>query len=102
MAFSLFGKRDKGTELEPESAEPEVSPAPEPSRRGLFGFGQRPSVSDETAAEEPARRSFFDRMRQAVTRTRETLSESISSVVHSLPVFEWSKYYDSFAGSESC
>ena len=36
---------------------------------------------DEAPAEEPARRGFFDRMKQAVTRTRESFSESISSVV---------------------
>src|ERR1700760_684665 len=52
MAFSLFGKRDKN----PES--PETS-QPEPQER----------------------RGFFDRMKQAVTRTRETLSSSISSVI---------------------
>ena len=53
MAFSLFGKRDK---LEQE---------PQP------------------AALEPAeqKRGFFDRMKQAVTRTRESFTESISSVI---------------------
>src|SRR5580765_8000490 len=52
MVFSsLFGKRS----AEPEQPE---SPAPEPERRGLF-----------------------DRMRQAVTRTRESLSDSIGSVI---------------------
>jgi fused signal recognition particle receptor len=51
MAFSLFGKRDK-------------DPGP------------------ETPAEAvPERRSFFDRMKQAVTRTRESLSDSIGSVI---------------------
>jgi len=51
MAFSLFGKRDKT---------PETPATPTP---------------------EPTSRSFFDRMKQAVTRTRETLAESIGSVV---------------------
>jgi fused signal recognition particle receptor len=51
MAFSIFGKRDK-----------------EPSAPTL----------PETSAEP---RSFFDRMKQAVSRTRETLAESIGSVV---------------------
>ena len=60
MAFNLFGKRDKPTET---LAESEQTPTP------------------DTAKEEPARRSFFDRMKQAVTRTRETFSESIASVV---------------------
>ncbi|WP_260706182.1 signal recognition particle-docking protein FtsY [Edaphobacter flagellatus] len=53
MVFSsLFGKRSAEPE-KPESAEPEP----------------------------PQKLGFFDRMRQAVTRTRESLSESISSVV---------------------
>jgi fused signal recognition particle receptor len=54
MAFSLFGKRDKSDQ------QPETSSAPEPQEQ---------------------KRGFFDRMKQAVTRTRESLSESISSVV---------------------
>jgi fused signal recognition particle receptor len=52
MAFNLFGKRDK--ETEPNQPDPE----PHPEKRGLF-----------------------DRMKQAVTRTRESFAESISSVV---------------------
>jgi fused signal recognition particle receptor len=56
MAFSLFGKRDK-PDQQPE--QPTTSaPEPQESRLGLF-----------------------DRMKQAVTRTRETLSDSISSVI---------------------
>src|SRR4051812_38426770 len=51
MAFNFFGKRDK----EPE---PQTSAEAPPERRG-----------------------FFDRMKQAVTRTRESLTEQISSVV---------------------
>lgn len=56
MAFSLFSKRDKT----------ETSEAP-----------------DQPVAPEPAeqKRGFFDRMKQAVTRTRESLTESISSVI---------------------
>jgi fused signal recognition particle receptor len=57
MAFSIFGKRDK--ETAPPAAE-SVAPA---------------------QAEPTERLSFFDRMKQAVTRTRESLSSSISSVV---------------------
>ena len=53
MAFSLFGKRDK-SEQQPDSPS-----APEPQEQ---------------------KRGFFDRMKQAVTRTRESFSESISSV----------------------
>jgi len=45
-------------------------------------FGKRPAEpeSPEPAPEQP-KLSLFDRMRQAVTRTRESLSDSISSVV---------------------
>jgi len=54
MAFSIFGKRDTPTpDPEPQQPEPVGNPP-----RGLF-----------------------DRMKQAVTRTRESLSSSISSVV---------------------
>src|ERR1700761_2545072 len=57
MAFSLFGKRDKTPEA------PEVPAS---------------TAQDETGSE---RRGFFDRMKQAVTRTRETLSSSIAGVI---------------------
>ena len=89
MAFNLFGKRERPTEPEPAPPEPEL-PQPEPAapepRRPLFGsslFGQRdiPPTPEPDAPEEPARRSLFERMRAAVTRTRNTLSEQITSVV---------------------
>jgi fused signal recognition particle receptor len=51
MAFSIFGKR------QPEPDQPEA-PEPQEPKRGLF-----------------------DRMKQAVTRTRESFTESISSIV---------------------
>ena len=54
MAFSFF-KRDK---QEPEPDQPSTQPEPPQEKRG-----------------------FLDRMKQAVTRTRETLSESIGSVI---------------------
>ena len=60
MAFSLFGKRDKP--LEPPAPEEEV-PSP------------------EQEAEPERRGGFLDRMRQAVTRTRDSFSSSIASVV---------------------
>jgi fused signal recognition particle receptor len=60
MAFSIFGKRDKT----PEEQQP---PAP--------------AAAEAPPAADPAARSFFDRMKQAVTRTRESLSGSIASVV---------------------
>jgi fused signal recognition particle receptor len=60
MAFtSLFGRRDR--EPEPTESEP-----------------QKPAEPDAAA---PRPRGFFDRMREAVTRTRQSLSESISGVV---------------------
>src|ERR1700731_370073 len=51
MAFSIFGKR------QPEPDQPQA-PEPQEPKRGLF-----------------------DRMKQAVTRTRESFTESISSIV---------------------
>jgi fused signal recognition particle receptor len=52
MAFSLFGKREQ-----PEQ-QPDQAPEPQQAKLGLF-----------------------DRMKQAVTRTRESFTESISSVI---------------------
>jgi fused signal recognition particle receptor len=60
MAFSLFGKHP----AEPDPQAPEAPP-PEP-KRGFLG-----RISDR----------MQDRMKQAVTRTRDSLSESISSVI---------------------
>ncbi len=55
MAFNLFGRRDKNQEPEtPDDASPESAP----QKTGLF-----------------------DRMRQAVTRTRESLADSIGQIV---------------------
>src|SRR6202453_4085135 len=53
MAFSLFGKRDK----------PDQQPTPS---------------APEPVEQKPG---LFDRIKQAVTRTRESLSDSISSVI---------------------
>ena len=65
MAFSIFGKRDKTPEPIPPPREPDA-----------------PTQAAEETSPEPERRGgFFDRMRQAVTRTRESLSTSIASVV---------------------
>ncbi|HEU4635311.1 MAG TPA: signal recognition particle-docking protein FtsY [Edaphobacter sp.] len=46
-------------------------------------FGKRPTEPEqpESSAGEQPKLSLFDRMKQAVTRTRESLSESIGSVV---------------------
>ena len=63
MAFSFFGKRNKDSD---------ESPAPLEEQR-----------AQETAATPPVepKRGFFDRMREAVTRTRENFSESIGQVI---------------------
>src|SRR6202051_3162994 len=56
MALNLFGKRDKDA----------IDEQDEPT----------------SSLDEPKeKRGFFDRMKQAVTRTRESFSESISSVI---------------------
>jgi fused signal recognition particle receptor len=46
-------------------------------------FGKRPTEPDQPSAPEPQepKRGLFDRMKQAVTRTRESFTESISSIV---------------------
>jgi fused signal recognition particle receptor len=58
MAFSLFGKRKNDSETDEH----------------------QPQLSDREP-EAPQRRGFFDRMKQAVTRTRDSFSESIGSVL---------------------
>ncbi len=63
MAFSLFGKRRPDSETEEEG-----------KTEGREGA----SVKGEAAVEK---RGFFDRMKQAVTRTRDSFSESIGSVL---------------------
>ncbi len=57
MAFSLFGKR------KPEFDPPELVPLEEPE------------------ASPELKRGFFDRMKQAVTRTRESLNESLGGFI---------------------
>jgi fused signal recognition particle receptor len=46
-------------------------------------FGKRPTEPDPPAAPEPQepKRGLFDRMKQAVTRTRESFTESIGSII---------------------
>ncbi len=64
MAFSFFGKR------KPEEDEAPAELAEQAAE----------VVARAAPAEEP-RRGFFDRMRQAVTRTRESFAESIGQVI---------------------
>ena len=58
MAFSIFGRRNQQDEPDPDKLSPDLP-----------------------AAEEPQKRGFLDRMRQAVTRTRESFAESIGQVI---------------------
>jgi fused signal recognition particle receptor len=68
MAFSLFGKRRPDPETTDEGKDLEA-------RGESFAAGA-------AAADHPdVRRGFFDRMKQAVTRTRDSFSESIGSVL---------------------
>jgi fused signal recognition particle receptor len=60
MAFSLFGKRGSDSETTEE-------------RKNFDANGDAPRFEEK--------RGFFDRMRQAVTRTRDSFSESIGSVL---------------------
>jgi fused signal recognition particle receptor len=62
MAFSFFGKRDKSEQQQPDetSTTPVAASTPEPVEQ---------------------KRGLFDRMKQAVTRTRESFTESIGSVI---------------------
>ena len=85
MAFNLFGKRDKTPEPEPEKA-PE--PPASPEKRSPFGglglglnFGQRDATPSEPTEDVPEKRGLFDRMRQAVARTRTTLNERMGAVL---------------------
>lgn len=95
MAFNLFGKRDKPateptrpTEPEPIPATPEATQAAAPQSETAppptapsFSFGGYNTPTTPETSDDSPRRSFFDRMKQAVTRTRESLSEQLSSVV---------------------
>ena len=65
MAFSFFGKRKQDEEDEAPASLAEK---------------MAETAAAATEAEEP-KRGFFDRMRQAVTRTRESFAESIGQVI---------------------
>lgn len=68
MAFSFFGKRNN-------SGDAERDEAPK-----LLEEVKAEEVAKAAPVEEP-RRGFFDRMRQAVARTRENFAESIGTIV---------------------
>ena len=64
MAFSLFGKRRPDSDTTDEGKDLETG-------------GESSAASPVV----PEKRGFFDRMKQAVTRTRDSFSESIGSVL---------------------
>ena len=64
MAFSLFGKRRPDSETTDEG-------------KDLEAGGESSAASSAV----PEKRGFIDRMKQAVTRTRDSFSESIGSVL---------------------
>jgi fused signal recognition particle receptor len=68
MAFSLFGRRGSDSDVEDEGSVERAGQA----RVG----GDLPAESGEAA-----RRGFFERMKAAVSRTRESFAESIGSVL---------------------
>jgi fused signal recognition particle receptor len=68
MAFSFFGKRNKSDDAERDEAPVSLEEV------------KAEEAAKSLPADEP-RRGFFDRMRQAVTRTRENFAESIGSIV---------------------
>ncbi len=65
MAFSFFGRRKQDEDDEAPAALAET---------------MAETAAQAPPAEEP-KRGFFDRMRQAVTRTRESFAESIGNVI---------------------
>jgi fused signal recognition particle receptor len=70
MFSKLFGGKKADAQDEPErAAEPSLS---------LF---QSPSQSPPEPESEPVKTGFFDRMKQAVTRTRESLSSRLEGVL---------------------
>ena len=80
MAFSLFGKRPKDPEPQPEPRIPQGDEAPaalEEQRAQTFAAAPPPSPDASPAPKT----GFFDRMRQAVSRTRDNLSQSLNSVI---------------------
>ena len=85
MAFSFFRKLIQ-QEPEPDDAPPAVEEQKAEEAAvpvvAVFPVAADPVPVVEAEEEEaPARRGFFDRMRQAVTRTRESFSDSIGQVL---------------------
>ncbi len=77
MAFSLFGKRPKDNDPR-LSQEDEAPAALEEQRAQTLAAAPPPPPPIPEAAPKTG---FFDRMRQAVSRTRENFSQSLSTVI---------------------
>ena len=80
MAFNLFGKR-KPADSTPD---PDEAPAPLAEQRAeILAAAPPPPPPYAAQPEAPPvpKTGFFDRMRQAVTRTRENLSQSLNTVI---------------------
>ena len=79
MAFSFFGKRNQ-PDSRPDSSRPDADQTPEALAEQQ---AETLAAAAVPAADEPIvpRTGFFDRMRQAVTRTRENFSQSINTVI---------------------
>jgi fused signal recognition particle receptor len=75
MVFSLFGRRSP----EPEKQSPEPEKTSSEPEKQHEREQERPRPAEAEA--QPEKRGFFERMRQAVTRTRESFSEQIGSVL---------------------
>ena len=74
MAFSLFGKR-------PKDPDPDEAPEALEEQRAQTIAAAPPPAPVPTRQAPVPRTGFFDRMRQAVTRTRESFSQSLNTVI---------------------
>ena len=74
MAFSLFGKRPK--DPDPSSSTDDEAPASLEEQRAET-FAEAPPAADQPVPKT----GFFDRMRQAVTRTRDSFAQSLNTVI---------------------
>lgn len=86
MGFKLFGRGGKSESKPDSKTEPEQSIRPDQAAEAAsFSAPVEASgsalVSVEDAAPEQVRKGFFDRMKQAVARTRDSLSDRIGGVI---------------------
>ena len=71
MAFSFFGRKNP----QPDEAPPDLE------EQKAEEVAAAPPASPPAPPPDATRRGFFDRMRQAVSRTRENFSESIGGII---------------------